>query len=298
MRKLLLISILFCWVFNSQSQDYVFYYETCNYADSLRYVGKKEEALKKYKEAFATVDYVHSEKLYKASYVSAELNKLEEAYNFAKQAMIHSGNPKIYLKDYKAFRKSKYYRQLKDSTESFLTIFNKRIDHKYISIIDSLDYIDQYIIRGNKSKRYKKMKYQIDESQLPENRFDLDSSNWALLYQLIHERGFPSEQNIGSEKNLTAWYVLHHNLRLKENEKYHQEIFGFIRKGETLPRENYFWYEQYQQIVHGTTFFTTWDGNLSPENIVRINENRKKFYLKSLNSFELKKDGRFMSSIW
>jgi hypothetical protein len=58
------------------------------------------------------------------------------------------------------------------------------------------------------------------------------------------------------------------------------------------------WYEQFQQQNYGQTFFTTWDGNLTVENLTRIEKNRRMVYLKGLNDYNLKKNGRYMEAKW
>ena len=115
-----------------------------------------------------------------------------------------------------------------DSCIHFQTECNNRINHPFIKIIDSLVFVDQYIIRNNKSY---KANYKIDKKKLPENLFDLDSSNWHLLFNCIKKWGFPSEEHVGYETYKKAWAILHHNLRLIENEKYHTEIFEYIKNG-------------------------------------------------------------------
>ena len=156
-------------------------------------------------------------------------------------------------------------------------------------------FVDQYIIRKNRT--YKK-DYEIDESKLPENLFELDNSNWKLLYSNIHELGFPSEENVGKSAYFKARIILHHNLRLEENEKYHKEIFEFVKTGDYLPNDIMVWYEQFQMQVNGQTFFTTWDGDTTLENLKKIDANRRRFYLKGINTYKLNKNGKIMKSLW
>ena len=49
------------------------------------------------------------------------------------------------------------------------------------------------------------------------------------------------------------------------------------------------WYEQFQMQVNNSAFFTTWDENISDENLQQIDANRRQFYLKGVNSYTLKK---------
>lgn len=279
----------------SLSQNYEKYYLLCNAADSLEYIGKDNEALESYKEAFNTVNYVHSKKYKNAYHLAIKLNSFIDAYEFGKMIIINSGKKKFIKTRSRSFKKSEYFKLLTDSCDFYLKKFNDRVNHEYIKIIDSLLYIDQYVIRNNKSYRGK---YNIDKSKLPDNLFDLDSSNWRLLYRCIQEMGFPSEKNVGSEAYDNVWAILHHNLRLEENEKYHKEIFEFVMTGDYLPEHMMYWYEQFQMNVNGQTFFTTWDKNILPENLKRLDSNRRRFYLKGINSYQLKKNGRSMKAKW
>ncbi|MBN9294178.1 MAG: hypothetical protein J0G96_09385 [Flavobacteriia bacterium] len=277
------------------NQTYVEYYLLCNEADSMTYMGQKKEALENYKKAFQTVDYVHVRNLEKAYSLSQQLKMFDDMYAFGRQLIINSGNDDFLKAADVEFKSTDYYHALKDSALYFKKMYEERINHRYIEIIDSLYYIDQRIIRNNKSVRGK---YQIIRSELPENLFDLDSSNWNYLYQLIHTFGFPSERNIGLNAYGKAWAILHHNLRLKENEKYHPEIFQYVADGDYLPNDILVWYEQFQTQVYGRTFFTTWDNDISEENLKRIDTNRRKFYMKGINSLEFKKGGRFIITKW
>jgi hypothetical protein len=294
MKKLLVILLLFN-IANVKSQDYSTYYTLCNLSDSLQYVGLDKQAYDTLKTAFETVDYVHSGSLKKALQLAIKLNKFEEAGSFGKQLLINSGDKKSVKSKSAAFKKSIHYKKLIDSSDVYLEAYNKRINHDYIKIIDSLFYVDQNIIRKNRSV---KGKYNIDLKNLPSNKFELDKELWAELSLLIDSLGFPSEQNVGAEAYFNAMIVIHHNLRLKENEAYHPRIIKYIIKGEYLPIHFSFWYEQYNRNIIGNTYFTLWDENLSEENLKRIDNNRRKFYLKGINSFRIKGNGRIMKRIW
>lgn len=277
------------------AQSYESYYLQCNSADSLKYVGKNDEALKMYKTAFQSVDFVHSDKLIKAYRLAIEMKLFHDAGIFGRSIIVNSGKTELIKTNSSEFKKSIDYKNLLDSSRYFLVEFNQRINHQYIKIIDSLVFIDQYIIRKNKSY---KDNYAIDKSKLPVNIFDLDSSNWQFLYTCIKKWGFPSEENVGHDHYCKAWAILHHNLRLVQNEKYHREIVEYIKNGSYLPEDMMVWYEQFQQQNYGTTFFTTWDGNLTSENLMRINKNRVAFSLKRLDAYELRKNGRYMELKW
>ena len=277
------------------AQDYAYYYESCNRADSLAYYVGDQAALDEIKKGFESVDYVHSENYMKAYSLAIRLKKFDEAFYFGRMIIINSGQKnRIHTKS-RDFKKSKQYQLLLDSTSHYLTLYNSRINHGYIQLIDSLLYVDQHIIRGSHNI---KGNYQIDKATLPENKYELDSKNWGMLSHLIDSLGFPSEQNVGAEAYYNAWIIIHHNLRLKENEAYHPKIFEFVGNGDYLPKHFSFWYEQYQTNVHDTSYFYTWDGNLSEENLKRIDQNRRRFWLKGLNSVEIKKNGRKFIGKW
>jgi hypothetical protein len=140
--------------------------------------------------------------------------------------------------------------------------------------------------------------YAINKDRLPDNLFQLDSSNWLTFHACVQKFGFPSEENVGFDSYNNTIALLIHNLRKPGNKKYHAEYFGYIKKGDYLPRSIVLWYEQYNMNVLGRTFFTTWDENTSEENIKRINRNRRKFYLKGMNSVKLSGNGRKMRSLW
>lgn len=286
------VSFLFNHAF---AQNYESYYLQCNKADSLIFYGQKHEALKTYKLAFQTVDFVHTVKLKKAYQLAIETNSFQDAFQFGKNILLNSGKVDFIRCKSAAFKKSNYYQLLIDSAQFYIMDYTKRINHPYIKIIDSLLFVDQYIIRNNKTY---KADYNIEKNMLPDNLFDLDSSNWHLLYNCMKIWGFPSEENVGFETYTNAWAILHHNLRLKENEKYHKEIFEYVNQGDYLPEDIMVWYEQFQQQNYGQTFFTTWDGNVSIENLTRIEKNRRMFYLKGLDAYDLKKNGRYMIAIW
>lgn len=283
---------LFTYAFG---QDYKNYYLDCNLSDSLSYNQQNEQALIKLKEAFTKVDYVHSKNFVKAYHLAIKLKKYDEAFEFGKMIIINSGEKNKIITQSSEFKKTCYYKNLKDSIDEYTNKFNNRINHFYKSIIDSLYYIDQRIIRNNRSI---KKKYKIISKSLPNDRFELDSVNWLILSKLIDSLGFPSEQNVGYETYSKASIIIHHNLRLEKNSRYHNRIFEFIKNGDYLPENFFFWYEQYQMQIIGNTFFTTWDKNTSTENLKRIDINRRAFYLKGINSYKIEKNGMSMISLW
>lgn len=278
------------------AQNYQSYYEGCNSADSLAYLGQYEQALHTLETAFESVDVVHAQQYMDAYHLAIKLDRFDKAAEYGKRAIIHSGNKHILrTKASKDFRKSNDYSSIKDSCEYFIEQFNGRVNQHFRKHIDSLYYIDQRIIRKNHSV---KGKYAINKEELPINLFDLDSSNWSTFHKLVQEFGFPSEQNVGHESYRKACILLIHNLRTPGYEKYHDEYFKYIFQGYYLPNDILLWYEQYNMNVLGQTFFTTWDKNISEENLQRIDANRRKFCLKGMSSIELSRDGLSMVSKW
>ena len=293
--KSILILFAVLLSFNSFSQGYENYYRLCNEGDSLKYIDSNQSALSKYKQAFNSVKYVHSKKYKKAYDLAIKMNSYEDAFLFGRMMLINSGELSLVHTRSIKFKSSKYYHYLKDSSDFYIEKCNKRINHSYIKIIDSLFYIDQRIIRNNK---FVTGKYMIDKSKLPIDLYSLDHSNWKLLYLLIDSLGFPTEEMVGADACGKVFGLLHHNLRLKENEKYHKEFFEYTRLGYYLPEDNLAWYEQYNTWFCQKTFFTTFDGDLTPENLKRIDNNLRMFYLKGINSYQIKKNGRSMSLLW
>lgn len=295
MKTILLFLLLVSFQKNTLAQHYDSFYLSCNTSDSLFYFRQTQAALDTLKIAFNKVPYVPSWKLSDAYWKAAKAGDYDLAYRYGRQTLIHSGNIKKLQAVPKEFKKSNQYQQLKDSSLVLVKMSQSNWNHSFIQLIDSLFYLDQRIVRNNKSVRGS---YQIDKKTLPQNRFDLDSSIWQTLYAAIQKYGFPDEQLVGeiSYDNMTV--ILHHNLRLAENEKYHPEFIEYIRQGKYDARYFLFWYEQFQMNVYKTTYFTTWDGNISPENLARIDKNLRSLWLKGITSFKLSKEGRSMVRIW
>ena len=274
----LLTSVLF--VTTIYAQDYSVYYNRCNMADSLAHIKEYKEALINYKQAFETVDYVHAENLRKASVCAIECDDFNKAYLYAKQSVINGGERYIFKRiKRRKFKRTDYYRRLKDSIDYFLELHNERVNQSYKNIIDSLEYVDQVIIRGVKDKS---RHYNIDITTLPLNRFDLDSCNMNLLLHLFDKYGFPSEKILGEDSYFMANTLIHHNFRKVENEKYHKMIFEAIIKGEYNPLFFSWWYDQFYQSKKSEPYFTLFGMQKSEENINRVNNRRRKFFLPDL----------------
>ncbi|MCC6702237.1 MAG: hypothetical protein IT221_11985 [Fluviicola sp.] len=292
--KVFILSLIHCIFFTIQAQEFKSYYKNIYQADSLAYVGKNKEALLHYQQTFSSVAFPYCRDLQSAYLLAIKVKNYKLAKNIAQQLLFQSGEIKLINTKDKSFKKTDQYKELENSTDSILKCYNERINHSYIQLLDSLTYVDQYIIRNNKSH---KGNYKIDLKSLPENRFELDQKNFELLMKWVDSLGFPSESAVGYKTyNDDVWVLFHHNLREKQNEKYHLDVLKWIENGWYHPNSMMIWYEQYAQQHLKTTYFTTWDQNLDPENIKRINKNRSKYYLKSLNAYSIEKNGRSMIS--
>jgi hypothetical protein len=73
MKTILSLSLLICFLTSSSQNDYINYNLKVYEARKLAYENKLDNALDKYKEAFALVDYIHIETLEKAKKVAIEL---------------------------------------------------------------------------------------------------------------------------------------------------------------------------------------------------------------------------------
>lgn len=276
----LFLSVLF---FKAYTQEYGFYYKTSNYADNLFFNRNYQQALDTYEKAFKSVPYIHSERLMNACTCAVKAGEFKRAYDFAKRSIINSGKSFIMVRlkrnKFRKFRDTPYFKNLKDSLELFKNRNSLQINVEYKALIDSLLYVDQNIIRKNKSV---KGNYKIDLASLPEDKFKLDSSNFKKLLELINQYGFPSEELLGFDGYSNASTIIHHCFRKKENEKYHHIIFEAINKGWYMPRNFSFWYEQFNMWHKNQTYFTTNDKDTSKSNLDRINSNRAKFFLKEI----------------
>lgn len=279
----------------SRSQDYTEYYRLCNDADSLIYLGEDQYALETFQRAFKTVEYPLLRELQDAYKLAINLSEFDAAENYGKSLLLGTGKGTIIKTESETFKASQQYRRLLDSSEIYLKEYENRINWEYVAIIDSLYYIDQRIVRKNKSI---KGNYNIDKKSLPKDLFELDQGLWLHLSTLIDSLGFPSVRNVSAEASYRASLIIHHNLREEQNASYHPRIFGYLKSGEYSLLNFTVWYEQYQTEVLGTTFFTTWDKNLTAENLARIDRNRRAFHLKGINAYELKSDGLVMSVKW
>lgn len=289
----LLMFLVNCTVFG---QRYIPYYHLCNEADKEIFDNNYQLALCKLEKAFEIADYVHAAQYEKASKCAILIGDFEKAFFFAKKSIVNSSDNHFWkVRKFKNFRLSKYGRALIDSIGHYQQVAASKVNNTYLNFIDSLYYVDQNVIRGNKMVRGN---YEIDKSRLPDDLFKLDSTNLNTLLQLIKVYGFPSERILGVNGYQKAAMIIHHNLRLEQNEKYHSVVITALFNGEYLPNDFELMYEQYSMWFKNTTFFTTFDRNLLPSNLSRINENRLRYGLKDLSAYKIKRNGLVMRAKW
>ena len=295
--------VIFCFVFGittSHAQDYRTYYESCNQADHLIHLKKYDAALDTLKYAFTTVPYTHAYRYLKASQCALEVSHFEEAYHFAKKALLNGMQSDFWKhKEFKPLQKTSYYQMLEDSASIFRERHEQSINLEYKKIIDSLVYVDQRIVRNYP---FAKGNYDIEVLNFPRDQKSLDSLDSLIahhLLELIDRYGFPSEEVIGPESHQNASRtIIHHNFRHAQYEQYHLMLIDAIYKGEYQPQDFAHLYDQYYNWYKGKSFFTFTDRNLTPQNMEWIEKNRQEFCLKPLSAFKLKKRSLRMKPIW
>lgn len=299
--KIIITSILTFSFSVLYGQNYIGYYNLCNEGDKQIYYKNDSSALENFKKAFLLVDYVHAIQYKKASMCAARIQDYETTYLFAKNAILNGTSSKfLKQKDFKGFRKTEKFKILKDSISIFSNQHKQSINLVYKREIDSLHYVDQRIVRKNKSIRGK---YKINKSNLPKNLYDLDSLIFNHLLSLINRYGFPSEKNIGPDGYDNVWVLFHHNVRLPKNSKYLPLTKEALMKGEYLPL-NYAWmYDQSLIFKKEKPLFyygVAFTGDLSDSEKKKIDEERKKYGIKPLESTEIKKirNGISQGPLW
>lgn len=287
---LTLISLI---TFGQKSNNYIEYYHLTNKGDSLRYLKNDSLAYECYKKAFEMVDYIHDSKLIIGAVLAAKQNDFKSVYKFSKLAEIQGAETdilKIYKEFYKwrvfeQYRKTKYYKAFMDSLNYFQTLYIRNLKIDYKKQIDSLFYIDQRIIRHNKSV---KGNYKIDKSTLPDNLFVIDSILFTELLRLIDKYGFPTEDKIGPVSFREVSIIYHHNIRLPKNEKYIELAQTALKEGALLP-DNYAWmYDQSREFLKDEPYFY-YDYDLRNINELTKKEVNKRRYEWGIKPIEAQK---------
>ena len=276
-----------------KENNYIEYYQLCNSGDSLFHYKNYKGAILKYEAAFKTVNFVHAKILRNASICASKLNQKEVAWNYAKRALNGGENDK-FLKN--SFPKNISKESLNDSIILFKNQHQKSINQFYIKEIDSLYFIDQNIIRGNKT-----VKSNADFSKLaiPQNKFDLDKEVWNHLMGLINIYGFPSEKNIGPKVYKQVWIILHLNFRLPQNQHQMSIATEALKNGEYLPQDFAWMYHQSLFMLNKNPFFYYGGkepSKLSQNKLLEIEQNRRNFGVKPFSAYEIKVKGKHLNS--
>ena len=290
------LSLCFSLLFLTNSlsaQDYIEYFNLCNQADKDIYFERYDSALIKLEKAFAGVDYVHAENYQKASESAMQLQNLPQAYQYAKAAILNGMSNEFWReKTFKALKSSEYYPFINDSLPIWREQHLQSIHLEYQSLIDSLYYLDQRVIRKNLSV---KGDYKIDRAIIPENRFDLDTSLFKTLLMAVERWGFPSEELVGFEAFDKVWVLFHHNVRLPENHGYFPLLEAAVKAGKYRPSDFAWTYDQGMMFNGEKPKFYYGVGlprEMKPELAAQIDANRKQMGIKPLESMEVTTKGR------
>ena len=304
MKTIILISLILLALtsFGQKNNNYIDYYNLLNEGDHQIYLKNDSLALDYYTKAFEKVNYVHCDYIVNAARIYARINDYEDAYKYSRQAIIQGANIKFRKgKSFKKFRKTPYYKTLKDSTAFFVQTYKNNIDSNYKYLVDSLFYLDQVVIRG--AKNYHKRNYKIDKSKLPKDMVVFDSLIFVKFLSLINEYGFPTEDKIGYESFGDVWVIYHHNIRLKKNAKYMSLAQEAVRQGAYLPRDYAWMYDQSTEIKKEEPYF--YFGVLfDPADKIKykdiINKRRKEWGIKPVESSVTKKilQGTRTNQLW
>lgn len=290
----LIINLLF-------AQNYINYYNLCNDADKEVYFKNYKKALDNYEKAFQSVDYVHADKYEKSSKCAIQIKDYKRGALYAKKAVLNGSSTHFWKnKKLKKFRKTDYYKILNDSVLIWEHQHLESINFDYKKIVDSLHYVDQRIIRNNKTI---KGDYKIDKHKLPEDLFDLDSLIFQTLLEAIDKYGFPSEKNIGKDGYDNVWLLFHHNVRLPKNHHYLPLLENALKNGNYRPRDFAWMYDQGRLNIGKSPLF--YYGVPLPKSLIEskkeeIDKSRKEYGLKPLSSTKIKSRGRrtVMKILW
>ena len=267
MKTILSLSFLICTLTGSSQNDYINYNLKVYEARKLAYENKLNDAIQKYQEAFALVDYIHIETLEKAKKVALELkNDSMIAFIDAEQAKYN----------------------------------NIKVDSNIKNLIDSIKNEDSTIRdKEHRQAQSTYWKYNEDENsnknsseyQQAKKLFDewhtVDSTNIYILLNLIKQYGFPSEKLVKKEVAGSAFMVLLHFDRDSTNTILKPILEKGLLDGDISP-EKYAWIvdrrlswglgkeQYYYQIPMGAE-------DLTPKQIEEVNERRKSIGLRKLN---------------
>ncbi len=296
MKKLLSILFLFRAALNlGQIQnDYIKYYNLCNKGDNESYNRNYIAALKYYDSAFTLVNYCHSFNLEKAALAATKTKQFYKAIQFLRKAILNGKNIEI-IKErrFKKLKRCDKYSQLKDSAKIFENNFKNRINMVYAREIDSLQFIDQNVIRGN---TFFKNHFHINPDTISKKNKS-DSLVFRHLLYLIGKYGFPSEKLVGPVGYESVSVILHHNVRLPENEKYIEMATKALLNGEYLPKDFAWMYDQSKEFKKEKPFFyyaITDPSKLTTNEIEKIENNRLMYGVKPMKSYKITVIGKML----
>lgn len=276
MKRYLFILFTFLLTTISYGQnDYLQYYKTLNTAHALVEVDKLDSAFTLYQHAFRLVDFIHE----------------DEIDDFVKLCKKLKNRPI-----------SKKYQTLKDKQCS-------SVNKVYKAIIDSLGKEDQRV-RRNKYYRAKDYFYKVKldstfspkvkkykkAHSLMQDWWNTDSSNVAMLNELINKYGFPGERLVGKRSYEVAIITLLHYDRDTANQIIGEVLKQALYSGDIKPSD-YAWIidrhlmyagkkQKYLSIPIGID-------QLSKAQIREINKERQSIGLKPMRSIKIikKKNG-------
>ena len=267
-----------------QAQDYYLeYFQLGNTANEDFYHKKYEKAVQNYKLAFSKVSYVHAPYYARAARATAKIKEHSLTAHYVKKA-ICQGYASRFIQQpvFKKFRKTNAYKTIADSLNVYQEMSRQQINLAFFQALDSLHFIDQSIIRGRDLGK----RFPID----PAITYS-DSLNLKHLLHLIEQHGFPSEHRVGYQGYCKAWVLIHHNMRLPQNHKYHSMLEEALRKGEYMP-ENYCWViDQGQELKRESLMYYHWDvgsvASLSDEDKEKIDQRRAEVGMPSIKRIEV-----------
>jgi len=298
---LIILTAISIQIFGQIENDYIGYYNLTNEGDKQIYLKNDSLAYDCYLKAFEKVDYIHSSKLIIGAKLATKQKDYQNVYEFLKNAIIQGTKTKFYKnKEFKKFRKTDLFKIFKDSLTYFQAEYRKHLNSDYKKQIDSLYYIDQRIIRNNKSV---KGKYNINKSKLPEKIFDLDSLIFADILALIEKYGFATEKNVGKESFSKIWIFYHHNIRLPKNEKYIELAQRALKEGAYFPNEYAWMFDQSRILKKEEPYFyfgVAFTGDLKAEKKETINNRRKEWGIKPLEAQKTiqQKNSLYQKNLW
>ncbi len=289
MNKILILVLVIISIntFGQKSNNYIEYYSLTNEGDMQRYLKNDSLAYDCFLRALKKVDYVHSQVLVKAASLAVIHNDYKNTYDFSRRAVLLGYEYKFYKnKSYKQYRKTNYFKTFKDSLDIFKLQYKESLNLDYKNQIDSLYYIDQRIIRKNRTV---KGDYNIDISKLPEDLFELDSLIFADFLALIDKYGFATEENVGAKTYSNVWLFYHHNIRLPKNGKYMELAQRAVKAGAYSPYLYAWMFDQSKSYKKEDPYFyygVNYDIKKLEANRALINKRRKEWGIKPLEAQE------------